>query len=107
MKKKELFAALIATLAVTPVSADDLYQEVNLDREGRVTKPHTVSSQSDDGAKTPTFSYGWRPNHSMKTVGTHSFNVDLVDQGDTNNFFGIYAARASLDQRGATQHLGA
>ena len=78
MKKKELFAALMAALAVTPVSADDLYQEVNLDREGRVTKPHTVSSQSDDGAKTPTFSYGWRPNHSMKTVGTHSFNVDLL-----------------------------
>lgn len=98
MKKKELFAALMAALAVTPVSADDLYQEVNLDREGRVTKPHTVSSQSDDGAKTPTFSYGWRPNHSMKTVGTHSFNVDLVDQGDTNNFFGIYAAHPWINE---------
>ena len=98
MKKKELFAALMAALAVTPVSADDLYQEVNLDREGRVTKPHTVSSQSDDGAKTPTFSYGWRPNHSMKTVGTHSFNVDLVDQGDTNNFFGIYATRPWINE---------
>lgn len=98
MKKKELFAALMAALAVTPVSADDLYQEVNLDREGRVTKPHTVSSQSDDGAKTSTFSYGWRPNHSMKTVGTHSFNVDLIDQGDANNFFGIYAAHPWINE---------
>ena len=97
MKKKELFAALMATLAVTPVSADDLYQEVNLDREGRITKPHAVTEKAH-GEATFTSAYGWQPTRPTKTVGTHSFNVDLVDQGDTNNFFGIYASHPWINE---------
>lgn len=91
MKTKQLFAAVMATLAVTPVSADDLYKEDKIDTDERIIKPQTISALTKDGLSIPVLSYGWRPNQPTKTVGEGALIIELVDQGSTKNFYGVFA----------------
>lgn len=66
--------AVMATLAVTPVSADDLYKEDKIDTDERIIKPQTISALTKDGLSIPSFVIWLETKSVHKNCGRRCIN---------------------------------